>query len=197
MRRPGTHGAHGAAGHDPDVVAGDHVGGVGHGQEQGPLGRDPDRDDLVPLRQGAGDQVDHLVRDGHGGEVDVAEAELSGQGAGDLALGADPAGDEDLAQTAPPALLALLELQGLEQLDLRDDARRHQNLTQLGMRLPQARTAPAVFPLPRRLLRVRSALHYSLSTSTSRSRFGAPVPHLERQLGRQPSAHLGDHGISE
>ena len=76
-----------SAGGDLDVVDGEHVGRVGHRDQQGLLVDEADRQRPVAARGVDRDQVRRRHVDLVGGEVDVVEAVALGDGAGELVGG--------------------------------------------------------------------------------------------------------------
>jgi hypothetical protein len=71
--------------------------GVGHGDVEVPV-LDRDRHDEVLPCDLLGDQLDRRGLDGRVGKVDQRNPELKGEGPGDLVLGGQPQGDDDVAE---------------------------------------------------------------------------------------------------
>jgi hypothetical protein len=96
------HGLDVVAGHELDVVHGEHVGRVRHRDRDGRAGL-VDRQDVVLARDVGGDQLDHARVDLEVREVDRRDAELLRQALGDVLLGDETELDRERLWTEFPA----------------------------------------------------------------------------------------------
>jgi hypothetical protein len=112
-----------------DVVKGEHVGRVGQGDREHVVGQG-DRDGVVAQGHVAGEHGQRLVGDGQAAQVQEGQAELVGEGAGDLDLVGQAEGDDDLPQPPATALVLALDAQRLVQLRLGEDLPGDQHLAE-------------------------------------------------------------------
>ena len=100
------------AGHELDIVHGEHIGGIHHGDGQ--RGADPaERQHLVALGGLVGDQLDDRGINFEIGKIDGGNAVLAGEKVGDVLVGEIPQLDQDRPQ---PGAGFLLDLERLIQL---------------------------------------------------------------------------------
>ena len=93
--RRGHRRTHLVAGHDRDVVLGEHVRGVRHGDQQRALAGERDRDRLVALGRRRGDELGGIGVDAVEPEVDVVEPEALRHRARELLVPQRAVLDED------------------------------------------------------------------------------------------------------
>ena len=123
----GDYRLHVVAGHELDVVHGEHVGRVHHGDGQGGAGA-ADRHDQIFLRHLARDELHDRVIDLDLREVDGGHAVLLGEDAGDVLFFDEPELDEVQAELAA---VGLLIFQGLLELLRSEKPGLDQHLAQL------------------------------------------------------------------
>jgi hypothetical protein len=108
---------------------GEHVGRVGQGDGEHVVGQGH-RDGAVAQGDVAGEDGQGLLGDGQAAQVQEGQAELVGEGPGDLDLVGQAEGGDDLAQPPAAALVLALDAQGLLQLRLDEDLAGHQHLAE-------------------------------------------------------------------
>ncbi len=91
-------------GHHPDVVDRQHVGGIGHRQQQRAVVGEADGQRLVALGGADADEVDGAHVEVVDGQIDEVQAEALGDDAGELVVAQDPLLDQHHA--GGPALVA-------------------------------------------------------------------------------------------
>ena len=116
------------AGHHRDVVLREHVGRVGHGDQQRPLAGERDRHGLVAAGGRGGDELGGVGVDAVDAEVDVVEPEALRDRARELVLGQRPVGDQQpLGQRAVVvgALDREIDRALLDEAQVDEDVREH------------------------------------------------------------------------
>jgi hypothetical protein len=98
----------------------------------------------------AGEDGQGLLGDGQAAQVQEGQAELVGEGAGDLDLVGQAEGGDDLAQASAAALVLTLDAQGLLQLRLGEDLAGHQHLAEPATPARGPRQRPSPCPSPSR-----------------------------------------------